>query len=280
MENNQTVTSEQEVKLQKATIITTVEDLKLLLQAPISLVDEATFSFTQDGIKARFMDPSHVAMMDINVPASSLKGYVLDGEPFKAAIRIDDAFNQVRKLFRDNKAIVTVVFDNESFMNESTGFMRVSTDKVKVNFRTMDASRSDTPLPKITFNASVDLTQEDIKTLKNIDFDYISFEVNKKHQYSVANSCKNVQLTYLTKSDSGDLEGNIQVNAYTSNVVETSRATFSLDYLKKMLQTVLNGKTNNARLEYSSKMPLKLSFNLSSRVAAKIDIYLAPRVQD
>ena len=48
------------------------DDLKAIISAISTLVEEATFVATAEGITFRGMDPSHVALIDISWPATGI----------------------------------------------------------------------------------------------------------------------------------------------------------------------------------------------------------------
>ena len=49
---------------------------KNLLSSISILVDEANFTADSSGLKLRSMDPSHVAMVDFELPSSTFKDYL------------------------------------------------------------------------------------------------------------------------------------------------------------------------------------------------------------
>ena len=95
---------------------------------------------------------------------------------------------------------------------------------------------------------------------------------------SIDSNTKTVQ--FSGKGDSG--EANIILESTNEGleelaVKEDSKATYSLDYLSKIIKAISNtGGTISA--EYSNKMPLRLEFRVAN--VGRIHFYLAPRVQD
>ena len=53
---------------------------KAVISAISTLVEEATFESTVQGISFRGMDPSHVALIDISWPNSAFEKYECDSE--------------------------------------------------------------------------------------------------------------------------------------------------------------------------------------------------------
>ena len=56
------------------------DDLKAIISAISTLVEEATFVATAEGITFRGMDPSHVALIDISWPNSAFEKYECDSD--------------------------------------------------------------------------------------------------------------------------------------------------------------------------------------------------------
>ena len=64
------------------------DEWKAIISAISTLVEEATFEATVEGISFRGMDPSHVALIDINWPNSAFEKYNCDSD-IKFGVRID-----------------------------------------------------------------------------------------------------------------------------------------------------------------------------------------------
>ena len=65
------------------------EEWKAVISAISTLVEEATFEATVEGISFRGMDPSHVALIDISWPNTAFERYECDGD-IKFGVRIDE----------------------------------------------------------------------------------------------------------------------------------------------------------------------------------------------
>ena len=71
------------------------DEWKAVTSAISTLVDEATFEATVEGLSFRGMDPSHVALIDISWPNSAFDGYECDSA-LKFGVRIDE-FSKLMK---------------------------------------------------------------------------------------------------------------------------------------------------------------------------------------
>ena len=56
------------------------EEWKAIISAVSTLVEEATFEATVEGISFRGMDPSHVELIDISWPNSAFEKYECDSD--------------------------------------------------------------------------------------------------------------------------------------------------------------------------------------------------------
>ncbi len=65
------------------------DDLKAIISAISTLVEEATFVSNAEGITFRGMDPSHVALIDISWPNSAFEKYECDSDT-KFGVRVDE----------------------------------------------------------------------------------------------------------------------------------------------------------------------------------------------
>lgn len=72
------------------------DEWKAILSAISTLVEEATFEATSEGITFRGMDPSHVALIDISWPNSAFEKYESDGD-IKFGVRIDEFSKLIKR---------------------------------------------------------------------------------------------------------------------------------------------------------------------------------------
>ena len=79
------------------------DEWKAVISAISTLVEEATFESTVEGISFRGMDPSHVALIDVSWPNSAFEKYECDSD-IKFGVRIDE-FSQLIKRAGKNESI-------------------------------------------------------------------------------------------------------------------------------------------------------------------------------
>jgi proliferating cell nuclear antigen len=241
------------------------EEWKAITSAISTLVDEATFEASVEGISFRGMDPSHVALIDIHWPNSAFEGYKCD-TALKFGVRIDELSKLIKRADKKDAIEVTVGDDSMLYIKISNGYRR------EYKMRLIESSTSSTPLPKLNFNSKVILTSG--------AFDKILSDIQVVSEYvSIESESKKVQ--FIGKGDSGEADiilesGNEGLEEL--KVEENSKATYSLDYLSKITKAVTSTVGSSVAAEYSSKMPLRLEFRVAN--VGRIHFYLAPRVQD
>jgi proliferating cell nuclear antigen len=240
------------------------DEWKAVTSAISTLVDEATFEATVEGISFRGMDPSHVALIDIHWPNSAFQTYDCDAT-VKFGVRIDEFSKLVRRA--DKKDAMEVTVGNDSMLH-----IKISNSYIKeYKMRLIESSSSSTPLPKLNFNCKVVLTAG--------AFDKILSDVQVISEY-ISIESKHKQVQFLGKGDSGEADIIIESGSEgleELDVQEDSKATYSLDYLSKITKAV-STSGGSVAAEYSTKMPLRLEFRVAN--IGRIHFYLAPRVQD
>jgi len=137
------------IKLEFSAKTNTSEEWKAIISAISTLVEEATFEATVEGISFRGMDPSHVALIDISWPNSAFEKYSCDGD-IKFGVRIDE-FSKLIKRAEKNEGI-EINISEDSMLHVSIGKNK------KYKMRLIESSASDTPLPKISYDSKIALS--------------------------------------------------------------------------------------------------------------------------
>ena len=125
------------------------EEWKAVISAVSTLVEEATFEATVEGISFRGMDPSHVALIDINWPNTAFERFECDGD-IKFGVRIDEFSKLIKRADKNNAIEISITDDNMLLVT-------IGKNK-KYKMRLIESSASDTPLPKIPYDTKISLT--------------------------------------------------------------------------------------------------------------------------
>jgi proliferating cell nuclear antigen len=239
----------------------TSDEWKAVISSITTLVEEATFEATVEGITFRGMDPSHVALIDISWPNSAFEKYNCDGD-IKFGVRVDE-FSKVIKRAEKNESIEISISDNSMLQ------VLIGKNK-KWSMRLIEGSASDTPLPKISYDSKIGLSSSTFdKILGDIDVvsDYLSIK-------TAANTAE-----FSGKGDSGDAVINFEKGMEGLEEITVNQectGTYSLEYLNPIVKAM--GSTSDSIIcEFSSGKPLRIEFKVSN--IGRIHFYLAPRVE-
>ena len=237
------------------------DDLKAIISAISTLVEEATFVSNAEGITFRGMDPSHVALIDISWPNSAFEKYQCDSDT-KFGVRIDEFSKLIKRADKQDSFEISISEDNMLLVT-------IGNNK-KYKMRLIESSASDTPLPKISYDAKIELTSN--------TFDKILGDVQVVSDYLTIKA-SNSKAEFSGKGDSGevviDLEKGMEETTNISAKQE-SIGTYSLEYLNPIVKAV--GTTaGTVTCEFSSAKPLRIEFKVAN--IGRIHFYLAPRVE-
>ena len=237
------------------------DDLKAIISAISTLVEEATFVATTEGITFRGMDPSHVALIDISWPNSAFEKYDCDSD-IKFGVRIDEFSKLIKRADKKDSIAISISDDNMLLVN-------IGKNK-KYKMRLIESSASDTPLPKIPYDAKI--------AVSSSTFDKILGDVQVVSDYLTIHASSS-KSEFSGKGDSGEVNINLEKDMegiLELSVKEDSIGTYSLEYLNPVVKAVGN-TTESITCEYSSAKPLRIEFKVAN--IGRIHFYLAPRVE-
>ena len=239
------------------------EEWKIINSAISTLVDEATFEATSEGISFRGMDPSHVALIDIFWPNTAFDSYKCDSE-LKFGVRISEFSKLIKRTDKKDELEVSISDQDVLRIKTSGSYKR------EYKMRLIESSSGSTPLPKLSFNSKLVLSLP--------SFDKILSDIEVVSEYVEIESYPE-KVVFIGKSDTGEAIVIMEPNSEgleEIDVKEESKATYSLDYLLKIVKSISSVGVA-AAIEYSTKMPIRLEFRIAN--IGRIHFYLAPRVQ-
>jgi proliferating cell nuclear antigen len=244
-----------------------VSDAKLwknLLGAISTLIEEADFNATPDGIKLRSMDPSHVAMVDFEWQKTAFEEYTCQ-EPTKIRVNIASMLKLLKRVGSDE--ILEMLYDEKTRKLNLTlkgKMMR------KFTIPTLDPAQEEVPTPKITFNSKVKLTTSTLRDI--IDdvqavSDNVRLETTPEKLIAAATTELSSAVIELEKASEMLIE---------LDVKEPSKATFNLNYLSEITKAGASA-AEIVTVEFSSNMPIRLEFDIPQQ--GRLSYYLAPRIE-
>ena len=238
---------------------------KNLLGAISTLIEEADFNATPEGIKLRSMDPSHVAMVDFEWQRSAFEEYTCE-QPRKIRVSIASMLRLLKRVGSDE--VLEMLYDDKMRKLNLTlkgKMMR------KFTMPTLEPAQEEVPTPKITFNSKVKLTTsilrdiiDDVRAVS----DNVRLEATTERLTAVAATELSSALIELDKGSEMLLE---------LDVKERSKATFNLNYLSEI--TKAGASTSEiVTVEFSSNMPIRLQFEIPQQ--GRLQYYMAPRLEE
>jgi len=244
--------------------ISDAKQLRDMITAISTLVDEATFNITPEGIKLRAMDPSRVAMIDFEMPKTVFDEYTAE-TPTKMCINTTELLKLLRRTSKDESV--------ELALDEKTGRLNVVIkgryDRT-FNMPTLEATEEEVPTPKITFNVRAKATTQGLnEAIQDVQLvsDHVRIEMDNEK---------------MTMRATGDLMGaTVELKKGSDALLdleakEPSKATFSLSYLSEIIKTAA-ATSDLATLEFSTDMPIRIDFQQPKE--GKLTFYLAPRIE-
>ena len=237
------------------------DDLKAIISAVSTLVEEATFVANAEGITFRGMDPSHVALIDISWPNSAFEKYECDSD-VKFGVRIDEFSKLIKRA--DKKDAIEISISEENMLLIAIGKNK------KYKMRLIESSATDTPLPKIPYDSKIIVTSH--------QFDKILGDIHVVSDYLTIKS-EGSKVEFSGKGDSG--EAVIELDTSMDELEELTCAqgisgTYGLEYLTPVVKAV--GSTAGSIIcEYSDSKPMRIEFKVAN--VGRIHFYLAPRVE-
>lgn len=262
------------------TITKTSEIWKSISSAIMTIIDEALFDAGPQGITFRSMDPSHIALIDINWPSSAFEKYHCDST-IKFGVRIDE-FSKIIKRANTNDSIeIGVVSDNSSLNIKTTGGGYLRDYKMRL----IESTGNRSPLPQMIFDskivigiATLDKILSDVGAIsEKITIDSSGISTNKKTVIFSGDSDRGEARVTMDVDDDNNNKSKVELLEEIT-VKENSKSTYNIDFISKIIRAIGHQSSNLVTMEYSSNKPLRLDFLLSGVV--KLQFYLAPRVQD
>jgi len=238
------------------------EEWKSVSQAISTLIEEASFEATPEGLNLRAMDPSHIALVDLKWPAASFEKFACD-QNHTLTVRVEDLLKVMRRADGKDKVELRLGEENMLDFRLFDGYER------EFQVHLVETTYSQTPLPKVNFNVQCKLTTRILRKVLS-DIQTISDHITLKAEEG--------KLVFLGKSEVGKASVTLKKDnpdILQLDVKEGGESTYSIEYLSNFAKSVSNAETVN--IGFSAKMPIKMEFPLSEQ-GATIQFYLAPRV--
>jgi len=232
---------------------------RYMVNALSKIIEEAVFKVDNDGLKLRAMDPSHVVMVDMLIPASSFEEFDIEGET-TIGVSLDD-LNKVLKRALKNDALALDVKEETLSIIFKGRFERIFTIPL------LSLELEKLPEPKIEFKVSFRALSKTFRdTLKDLEpiSEVVEFQASKEKVKIIGSSERGEAEIVL------DVEGGSLLEL---NVSEESQSRYSIDYLKDTIP--VSQVTDIVEVSFSTNMPCKISYELPG--GGYVAFLIAPR---
>lgn len=236
------------------------KNLKESISVVSDLVKEATFHIGSDGLELIAMDPATVAMVIFKLLPSAFIEYKID-EPTKLAINLDN-FKQILKRAKADDLVSLSLKDNTLEITFKSKNIR------KFSLPIIEIDEREQKVPNLEFSTTINLPStmlSDAVEDTGIISDAVAF---------IAQSDK-----FTIRAEGNMSKANIDLIADDDlkiNCSSTTKAKYSVDYLKKMISG--SKLASVVKLEFSESYPLKVTYQVVDKLS--LSFILAPRTEN
>jgi proliferating cell nuclear antigen len=241
--------------------VSRIDPFRSLVKALSVIVEEGTFNMNEAQVKLLAMDPSHVAMVDFELPSSFFDSYKCEGEP-KLTINIKEFLRFLDRVDRDEN--VRIVLNEEKarlvIHCKRGGHSR------RFEMPILEPIDEEVPQPKIFFKGKARVTSDALRMAirdANLVSEHVKVEMEEDLLKINAQGDMGSSFSEWT-ADSDDL--------LELKVDEKSIATFTLSYLQDIANAA-GANSEVATIELSTDMPIKMDFEIPQ---GRLVYYLAP----
>lgn len=238
-----------------------IESFRNLIKSLSVIVEEGGFAIERDHMKLLAMDPSHVAMVDFELPKESFEKYECDEEK-KLFVNIRELLKFLDRIEKDEYVKVRLDEEKMKLAIECSRGGHVRQFVMPL----LEPSDGDVPSPKIFFKARARILT---RGLRHAIRDSVLVSEHAKFEFSPEDlkiSAEGDVGSAMSKWDK-TAEDMLELKAE-----EKAAATFTLSYLQEIVNAA-SVSSEVVSIELSSDMPIKLDFELPQ---GKLVYYLAP----
>ncbi len=241
---------------------TNVSEWRSSLRALNKISTEGIFTFNKEGITFRGMDPTHVALLEVNFPKSSFTEFnssqLVFGINVKKFLKSMSGVkkNDIIELIIKRKKILKIMINSEL--------------KNEIDLILIEESKSNHPLPKIDTKSKISLALDLLgDILVNIEKDSEQLMIN-----SLEGGIEFSGKEGINENKINLKKGSVDLPLH--DIEEESISFYDIKFIAKIIKSI--GKSCKiVNMEYGNQTPVKMVFEMPSM--AKAEYYLAPRVE-
>lgn len=236
------------------------DTFRMIVDILSALVDEARFNFEQDKLTVKVVDPSHVAMIKMEVDAAAFESWEVD----ETALGLElDKISKLVQLANTGDLIIVNY-------NDAVGKAEFQVGEIERTIRPLDRNNIPNPnVPEFPTAASISLSGAKFaRALKAADQvgDLVTFSVDQnRFNIHVSGESDAVNVSYE--------EGELQDLSCDNPVMSQ----YSLQYLLPLAKRI-ESNVETVTVRFGDKHPLRLEFEFAEG-GADVVYFLAPRVE-
>lgn len=237
---------------------------RYVITAISKIIEEAAFRATEDGLRLRAMDPSHVVLVDFHLPREGLLEYEVEGEE-DIGVNMEDLAKILRRATKgDSLRLETLEGSRLAVVFEGRGIRKFIIPSLEIR-------AEDIPSLKLKFSARATMLssifRDVVKELEPIG-DALELYAAPGEEKLIARS-------------SGDLaEAEIELSMESASLIsidveDESRALYTIDYLSDIVSA--SQAAQETTVEFGTGIPCRIEYVLPSN--GRLVFYVAPRVE-
>lgn len=233
---------------------------KTCIGAIVALIEEAAFKFSPEGVRMRAMDPSHVAMIDFELPARAFDEYEV-GQPVVLGIALTELNRMLARARPEDE--FTLELDEERNRLALT-FKGKFTRRLSLPL--IDVSETEPTEPEIEFTAVATLAAETVQDgLRDAEVvgDTVRFELDESG------------FRMSSESDRGSTELELKKEDARLELKEPARAMFTVKYLSDVIKAARSN--DPLTLKLGMDLPIRVEFPVEDK--GRLCLLLAPRIE-
>ena len=235
-----------------------MEVLRELVEVVSTLVSEVKLSVSKDGLEAKAVDPSHVAMLVLKLQKAAFEEFT--GEPTEIGVDVE----KLKEVLRLSKPgdVLELQYDGKNRLVASVG--RVTRQMAVVD----PASITDPKVPNVSPPATVVVKTEDMRQ---------GIRGSESFTDHVTLTLEPEAFTMHSEGDTDRLDLRIpKENLPRLDVKEPVKSMYPLDFFSAMVKAI---SSDEATLHVGNEYPLKIEFTMGlGRGEGRY--LLAPRVEE
>ena len=243
--------------------VSDIESFRNLVKALAAVIEEGCFNIDGEKIKLLAMDPSHVAMVDFELPKEFFDSYVCEGEP-RLMVNIGEFLKFLDRVERDERVKIRLDEERARLVIQC---IRPGHNR-RFEIAILEPLYEEAPQPKIFFKSSARILTQSLRQAfrdAGLVSEHVKIEITRD------------MLSMSAVGDIGSAFSEWERDAdelLELKAEEESGADFTLSYLSDIINSA-GVSTEVATLELKTDMPIRMEFDIPQ---GRLVYYLAPMI--